>query len=113
MKKIILALIILTVILVIAQPILNKDTPPISNIEELEDIDGIKNITTQRDDDNINLKILVENDISEEKARNSLEEVVKRIEPRDKKIIFSLLYEHGYLIGQGSIDVNEEEIKWN
>lgn len=111
--KIAIALLLLVAVFFVAQPIINKDTASISNIEELESIEGIKRISTESNEENITLKIIVENDLSENEAREKAERVVKEIDVEDKRIVFSLLYEHGYLIGQGSLDTDDRDIDWD
>lgn len=106
-------LMIIGVLLIIAQPIINTVLYPIPNIKDLESTEGVRQISVQSKKENLTLKILVENDLSEQEARNITEEVINKIDVEDKKIIFSLLYEHGYLIGQGTFDTNEREIRWN
>lgn len=111
--KIALVLALIGIILTVAQPIVNKRNEPISNIEEIENIDGIRSITVQSEDDSLILKILVENDLSEVEARAITEQAIESIDEENKKITFSLLYEHGYLIGQGTLDVDNREIEWD
>lgn len=113
MIKIALVFALIGIILTVAQPIVNKKNAPISNIEEIASIDGIRSITVQAEDDTLILKILVENDLSEVEARDITERAIKSIDENTKKISFSLLYEHGYLIGQGSLDVGNRQIQWD
>ncbi len=110
--KIALALLILAVILILSQPIINKSKSTISNIEQLQTIEGIKKISIQSEENNITLKVLVENDLSQDEARYRVEEALKQIDVEDKKILFSVLYEHGYLIVQGRYKAGED-IKWD
>ncbi len=111
--KIAIILLAVVAILFVAQPIINKDTNEISNIDSLENIEGIRNISTQSIEEDITLKIIVENDLSESEARLRAEEVLGQIDAEDKNIVFSLLYEHGYLIGQGALNADSREIKWD
>lgn len=111
--KIALVLALIGIVLFVAQPLINKGNAPISNIEQIENIDGIRSVTAQSEEDRIILKILVENDLSEQEARIITEQAIESIDEKDKKITFSLLYEHGYLIGQGSLDVDNREIQWD
>lgn len=111
--KIAIALLIVAAILFALRPIINKDASDISNIESLESIEGIRNISSQSDQESITLKIIVENDLSENQARVRAEELIGQIDAEDKNIVFSLLYEHGYLIGQGGLKADSREIKWD
>lgn len=111
--KIAIVLLAVVAILFVAQPIINKDTNEISNIDSLENIEGIRNISTQSIEEDITLKIIVENDLSESEARLRAEEVLGQIDAEGKNIVFSLLYEHGYLIGQGALNADSREIKWD
>lgn len=111
--KIAIVLLLVVAIIFIAQPLINKDTAPASNIENLENIDGIRNISAKTDGNDVTLKIIVENDLPENQARTKAEEVVNQIDVEGKKIVFSLLYEHGYLIGQGGLEVDDRDIQWD
>ena len=111
--KIAIVLLLLVAVFYVAQPIINKDTASISNIEELESIEGIRKISTESNEKNITLKIIVENDLSENEAREKTEEVLNEIDVENKRVVFSLLYEHGYLIGQGSLDSDNKDINWD
>lgn len=111
--KIAMVLALIGILLFAARPLLNVSRAPVSNIEEIESIAGIRSVGVQSEDDSIVLKILVENDLSEEEARDITERAIRSIDEDYNNITFSLLYEHGYLIGQGTLDGGNREIEWD